>query len=527
MEDVLNLSPEEEASTRPSPTSSDRTILTAAKGSGIIFFGTLFEYTGRFALGILLARMMGAEQYGLYSLADSSTYMLIGIALLGLDTGLVYFASIFASRRDEADLWGIVQIGLGLPFLLSLLGGISLFAFSDSLAQAIFHETSLAPILRIAAFAIPCGAVASAAVSVTRGLKQMHYKVIAQDIVQTLIKLLLVALLAITGLTAIKAMVAYSVAMGVACLLLIYFVFRLLPPYQRAPISTRRSVKQMLGYSLPVYLTQLLFLFGPNLRTLLLGALNTVTAVGIFSVAARINMIGAAFYNSVAVMSMPLVSELHSKNERGQLGNLYRTITKWTLTFNIPIFLLILTFSKPILSIFGPTFVIGSLGLIILACGELVNAATGISGSMVTMTGNTWLNAVNSIITLVLTLSLSIQLIPGFGMIGAALATAMGVIVINIIQVGEVFVLYRLLPYDRSFFKPVFAGCVSMLTTYAAMQRIFTGNGLISITINASILVTTYISTILLLGLSREDQMILDRLYDRLNRVVFRRKGAQ
>lgn len=74
--------------------SDDANILTAAKGSGITFIGTLFEYVGRFVLGILLARFMGADQYGLYSLALTTQSILVGIVLLGLGASVVRYVSL-------------------------------------------------------------------------------------------------------------------------------------------------------------------------------------------------------------------------------------------------------------------------------------------------------------------------------------------------------------------------------------------------------------------------------------------------
>ena len=60
------------SSANPSLTHAKATnIVSAAKGSGVVFMGRLFEYAGRFLLGVMLARFMGAGQYGIYALADT------------------------------------------------------------------------------------------------------------------------------------------------------------------------------------------------------------------------------------------------------------------------------------------------------------------------------------------------------------------------------------------------------------------------------------------------------------------------
>jgi O-antigen/teichoic acid export membrane protein len=498
--------------------SSDQNILTAAKGGGITFIGTMLEYAGRFVLGFLLARLLGDEQYGLYSLADSAFYLTVGISLLGLNTGTTHFVSVYAAQRDQESLWKTIQVGLGLPFAISLLGGILFHVLANPLAGTVFREPRLAPLLRIVALAVPAGALASAAGFVLLGFKQVRYNVIAQSILQTVVKLVLVVLLAITGLNAVKAMTAYSLAMIAACILLMYFVNKLFP-LRRPPSVSRHHIRQMLSFSLPVYFAELLTMLGPNLRTLLLGALNTVSSAGIFTAASRVSMVSTAFSNSMAMMSMPIVSELYADGKRQGLGHFYQTMTKWIFTFNLPFFLLLLFFPRPILSIFGESYATGSTGLVILAYKNLAGAAVGICGVMVVMTGNTWLNTLNAVIQLTLIVALSALLIPGLGMVGAAIATTVGLTIIDFILVVEVFLLFRILPYNKSFLKPVVAGLLSFVITYAVDHWVFRGDSAVGTVISVGALLTTYVSTILLLGLSEEDRAVLGHLQRHLSRL--------
>jgi O-antigen/teichoic acid export membrane protein len=110
-----------DASSSVRPRASDRSVLIAAKGGGITFAGMMFAYGARLVIGILLARFLGAEQFGLYSLALSAVEMAVGLAALGLVRALVRYVSMFAGRRDTAGLWGALQVGLGLTTVASLL----------------------------------------------------------------------------------------------------------------------------------------------------------------------------------------------------------------------------------------------------------------------------------------------------------------------------------------------------------------------------------------------------------------------
>jgi hypothetical protein len=95
-----------------------------------------------------------------------------------------------------------------------------------------------------------------------------------------------------------------------------------------------------------------------------------------------------------------------------------------------------------------------------------------------------------------------------------------GATTINLIRLAEVFVLFRLLPYNRSFAKPVIASLVAAAVTYAATHWVLADTGFATTVLCIGLLLATYSSMILLLGLSEEDQMVLRRFYSRLSRAA-------
>jgi O-antigen/teichoic acid export membrane protein len=280
----------------------------------------------------------------------------------------------------------------------------------------------------------------------------------------------------------------------------------------------------MLRFALPIYLTSLIGIFGANIKTVLLGALNTVTSVGIFAAASQINTVGQLFHGSIVTASAPIVSELYDQGEREQMGRFYQTVTKWTFTMNLPLFLIVLLFPVPILSIFGKSFVSGASALTVLAWANLVNTGTGICGSVLEMTGNTSLKLINSIVTFALTLGLNALLIPHWGLMGAATASLAASATINLLRLFEVFVLFRLLPYNVSFVKPVTAGIVALAVALAIRQSFPTEVNLVYTAMNVTILLAVYVSAILLLGLSEEDRTVLARVGRRVSAMLSKQR---
>jgi O-antigen/teichoic acid export membrane protein len=468
-----------------------------------------------------LARLLAAHQFGLYNLALTAAEIATGLSALGLDTALVRYIPVFANRRDEAGIWGVLQISLGLTTALSAFLAIGLYALANQIAEQWFHEPQLAPLLRLISLAVPFFSLNDMTAAATRGFKNMHYTVIAQKITHPLIKLSLIVMFVALGLNAMRALMASGLTEILVSGMLFYFLnkqFSLKRPVKAA----RRDGRQILKFSLPVYLSSLIFTFGGSIQTLLLGALNSVKSVGIFALAGNVNMIGKMFHESIVTVSMPIISELYSRRERTQLNHFYQTMTKWTFTLNLPMFLIVLLFAGPILSIFGKSFASGTAVLIILAWRSLVDTGTGICGAMLDMTGNTRWKLLNSTITFVLTLGINFLFIPRWGLVGAAMAALVSAFIINLLRLLEVYILLRMLPYNMSFIKPVTAGLVALLASQSVSHWLATGTNLISVATGVATLLAVYVSIILSLGLSREDRTLVAGLQQRVNTMLFR-----
>jgi O-antigen/teichoic acid export membrane protein len=518
---VMDASSRSEASPRPDPSptrqtrTSDRSIFLAAKGGGITLAGTIFAYGTRLLIGILLARFLGAEQYGLYALAFSAITMAAGGAGLGLNPALVRYVSVYAGRRDTAGLWGALQVGLGLTAIASLLIGLALFTLAPPIAEGLFHEPRLVPLLRLGSVLIPFMAVGNALASATRGFKTMQPMVIAQKISQPMIRLvLLTALALLIGLTAMSALAVQVLATVIVFGMLLFLLNRLFA-LRRSLQAGRRNPREMLTFSLPVYVTGLIESFGGSIQTLVLGGFHTVTTVGIFSVASRTNMVGRMFQQSIVIASGPIVSELHDQQKRVQLARFYQSTTKWTLTANLPLFLIVQLFPAAILSIFGREFVGGAVALTILAWGNLVDAGTGNCGVLIDMTGKTGLKLVNAITVLGLLIGLNLLLTPRWGLLGAATAAATANAMVNLLRLAEVYVLYRMLPYNVSFLKPVGAGFAALAVSWIVRQWVFTEETIVYTAINIAIVLATFAAAIVLLGLDEEDRAVLTRVVGR------------
>lgn len=489
-------------------------LVRAARGGSVLFSGKLFTYIARFAITILLTRLLGEDEYGRYNLALTLPAFAASFAILGLDTAVIRFVALHSARGETGRVLGVLQLGIFLPIAVSMAFAAVLFAIAPWVATEVFHDERLGDLIRLAVLTIPLLAAINQLDAALTGLRHIERSVVATHFVQPVLRLVMIVALALVGLNAAGAIGAYVIAIGAVTLLMVVRLRRSFSIETAGPAE--REARPLIGYALPVYLSNVATVAGDNLQTILLGALSTVATVGIFAVANQVTMIGKMFHNAVTAASMPLIAQIHDQGDRAQLAGFFRTTTRWTTTFNLPFLLILVLFAGPLMAIFGKGFEVGAEALGLLAIANLAIFATGPVGAIIDMTGNTRLKLANSVALVTLSVGLNVALIPGLGLLGAAIAALVANVAINVARLIEVYVLLRIQPYDASFLKPLIAGAVGAAAALAvgavvpADQR---GPGAL---LGSLALIGAYVAAILALGLSPDDRALLRRVRDRL-----------
>ena len=484
-------------------------MLQTAKGGSFLAAGNFFEFGSRFVIVFLLARVLGAEQYGMYTLAISAAALVGSFSSLGLDTAMVRYVAIQSRRRDELGLWGTLQIGVGISTLTSVLAGLGLYFFAEPVAVDIFHEPQLVELLRVFGIIVPFLSLSNVLADIARGFKRMDYAALAENGVQFTVRMILIGILALIKLDVFVASIVFGISDLASTLVLIRLLHKEFS-FRRPLRQARYDFREIFSYSMTFWISGILTKFRKNIDTFFLGALSSVASVGIFTVAARINLVGHVAYVSLIASVKPILAELFDQGNLDQLGKLYTTATRWTFTANLPLFLIMVLYPSTLLSVFGETFTGGATALILLACGEFVNAGTGICGSIIDMTGYNKVKLTNSVIWVSLIVGLNALFIPRYGVIGAAAAVFTGISLINLLRVSEVWFLMRLQPYDRTFLKPI----VAALTSFAAAQLLalwFPASTVWHLVPHVLLILGVYGGMLWLMGLTPDDQTVVLR----------------
>ena len=286
-----------------------------------------------------------------------------------------------------------------------------------------------------------------------------------------------------------------------------YYLIKVSSVHKKLPVPIYER-KEIVSFSLPLSFIAYLSVITLYTDSLMLGYFMSTFEVGIYAAVARLALLIELPLTSFNNIFGPMISEFYSRNEMGKLEDLFKVVTKWVFTLSLPIYLILVLFAQQIIGIFGHDFEVGAVALIIYGAGELINAVTGASGTIIMMTGRPKINLLNSIAFGLCIVMLNYFLIPKYGIIGAAAATGFAIALINILKVLQVYLILRIHPYKLNYLKPIIAGLLSLL-----IVALIRGN-LQSVSISMAILflllfLASYGLFLYLFKFEEEDQYIL------------------
>ena len=258
---------------------------------------------------------------------------------------------------------------------------------------------------------------------------------------------------------------------------------------------------------------------------LLLGYFRTSAEVGIYDVALRVALLVELPLAVSNFVFAPLIGEMYAKGDLDRLQELFKTVTKWVFTASFLVFLTAIFLAKPILGMFGPEFIAGVPVLFILGFSQLINASTGAVGWVLIMSGYSTLHLLNSVLSALLTIIFSFLLMPGYGMIGAAIAVGSVYILVNLVRLAEVFFILKIHPYRWDFFKPIVAGLITVGCVYLLQRHVIYGihPTFLAYVITIGAIFISYFAALILFRFSQGEKELLNWAFQRINANASRR----
>jgi O-antigen/teichoic acid export membrane protein len=477
-----------------------------ARGGGLNLLGALCSQGALFLVMLLLARQLGTAEVGRYAQCYALLALLGLLSLSGFRAGLTRFVAVHLADDDPASIRGTVRLGLAISGLGAVVIAVGLAAGAPALAS-LLNDPGLTGGLRLVALALPAAVICEAALAATRGWRTQRPYTLVGQLYEPGARLLLTGAALLFGLGVTGALWAVVVAAWTAALLALGALLRLMRSVTPSPPAYRP--RQLFSFSTVSWASSLASTGLIWIDTLLLGAFAN-DDIGVYTVATRLVTVAIFVLAPINAAFGPYIAYLYHQDALPEVRRVYKAATGWVVRLSLPAFVALLVFPSALLPLFGPGFAEGATVTVVLAVGQLVNAATGPCGTLLNMSGRVSLNMFDNIGALVLNIGLNLWLIPAHGIVGAAIAWSASLIAVNLARVAQVWWLVRAVPLTPGLVKGLAAGALSLAAALAV--RSLVADGPAQLVSGLAAIAVVYVATVLALRLSTEDTMVLRAL---------------
>jgi O-antigen/teichoic acid export membrane protein len=388
-------------------------VLSARLGGAVLAYGAQ----------VAAARLLGQDGFGVYALALVWLTLLGHLATFGIGQAICRCVSAALATGDLASVRGFLRFGVAFVAATGVVACGVIWA-ALGLAPGLVGSAYVWPLL-LAACAIPLLAVQDALEALARAFDRPVLGIGPAYLGRhgtTLV--LLAALMALPVVPSPALAVAATIAglaagIGLQVTLLARHVRRHVPPGPR-----HYAIRSWLRIALPVALvdgTEVLLL---NADVILLGLFVPPDAVAAYFAASRLaQMLDYARYAASAATAQRFAADWAT----GRMADLRVLIAKATLGASAlalvgAVGLVFL--GRFLLGLFGPDFTDALPVLPILSAGIVMSILLGPGEDVLTMLGEERICAIVYALALALAIALAVALIPSWGILGAAIATA-------------------------------------------------------------------------------------------------------
>ena len=370
------------------------------------------------ANGFLLARGLGAAEYGRYGYALSVLHIL----LVGVNLGFPTVVMRDVGRALVEGTWDLVK-GLRRFTALWMLGTGGLL----SLLLVFLAGRLPDPHGRLEALALlsPFLMVASIEMLQMFTLKGLKRIVLASfPFTGTFYALFLLTLFMLQGLTLPRVALGFIGSYLLGILIFQLALGRSFPPAYRSA-SPRYAIRSWFASALPLFLAGSLFVLNAQVDMVMLGWFRGNEEVGIYRLALRLaGFISFPLFVANASIA-PRIVQHHIAGEMDRLARWIRRLIRLAFFGALLIYGGLALLGGWALGLAGETYRQGYGVLLLLGLGQLVNVGAGSVGWILQMTHRERDTAIGVGIALLSNVVLNALLTPRLGYVGTAIATAL------------------------------------------------------------------------------------------------------
>jgi O-antigen/teichoic acid export membrane protein len=299
-----------------------------------------------FGVQVLVARIVGSAQYGIYIVVVSWLGILALISTMGLDTVVLRFVAAYQARKQWASLRGVLCLANRLSLTASLLAAI----VASFLVWLLCDDSTLRYAFWIGCSSLPALVLISMRRAALQALKHIIQAIFPEAIIHPLTFGILVSsavLILPDPLTAPQVM-ALSFASALSILGIATWWLRQRMPGSARSVKPKFRTSEWVTVALPLFFISGMFMILNRTDIVMIGAITGTEAAGFYSVAARTAELVVFGLTAVNTIAAPIISQLYSTGQHGELQRIVSLAAKGVFLTVVPVAVIIVLFGKTI-----------------------------------------------------------------------------------------------------------------------------------------------------------------------------------
>jgi O-antigen/teichoic acid export membrane protein len=476
-------------------------------GSGAAMVVASFIGNGlNYVFGIFLARYLGSQDFGLYALGITISNTICLIVLFGMDTGAVKFISEHLEKRGAVKAIRTISQIVSICMVCGVTAAIGLALASSYLGNSIYGKTGLDSALIFFAIGIPLSATTTVCLAALQAFQTVRYTVLIKYLWEPAGKFILAAAMLVLGFGIDGVLFAIVIVLAISTVLSLLALMRITHAGSDAFLNWNISdIRNLLVFTLPLSIATIVGVAAPRSDILVLGYWASSDQVGIYLAAFQTSAVLALVLGAFEAALAPIMSRAWANRDYARLKQAYQSASRLAFTITAPLWVVIIMFAENLMGLFGKDFVAGASILMILATAQVLNSMAGYANTVLLMSGHSRTVMMNTIVVGLIIVGMTSYLIPIWGLAGAAIAAAGGLIVMNMTRVVQVWRLHGIHPYTAALMRPCFASAamacflaISTSNVHQSYYPLFILGGPV-----------VYLGVLLSLGFNEEDKIAL------------------
>lgn len=394
---------------------------------------------------IVLARVLGPKQFGVYSYVLAIVSILAVPAMFGLPSLIVRETAKAELKKEWGKIRGLWswanRVTAILSLTIALLTIILLLVNRDSFTQMQFLTFAWGIVF------IPLSALAALRGASLRGLRKVIQGQLPEQILKPALFVFMLAVVGFSGssqLTAKNAMMLNAISTGMAFAIGVWLLFKGKP--KQIGNARREFEKKAWTVSIiPFAVLSGLAVIVTQTDIVMLGILKSSTDVGIYKVATQGAALAGLGIVAVNMVTMPYMSRFSISNNIGGIARLAQKSARVSFLIALVVTSVFGLFGGKIITmVFGASYISSYWPLLLLAIGQVFHSGLGPGGTILNMCGHENGTLITLILSALLNIILNFLFIPVWGFNGAAAATLISIVFRKVIIWIVVYFTFRI-----------------------------------------------------------------------------------